>query len=82
MNNLLHLFNLHLTFYDDYKNTSKKSKITTFKKYLKMKQQNRLLRDILRGLKANELMVLHANVKRIENLIDEFSSLPNIFVPF
>jgi hypothetical protein len=86
MNNILHFFNLHLTSFDEYKKCQKMMP----KKYLKMMrkkyreivQQNRLFRDILRGLKKNELMLLYSNVERIENLIDEFSSLPNIFVPF
>ena len=77
MNEILHFFNLHISPYDEFvkhRKQSKKNKV--------LRRKNKLYRDILRGLKKNELMLLHANVKRIEKIVDEFLPLENIFVPF
>ena len=81
MNEILHVFDFHITSYSDFVLLNHQKHKAT-KNARRAKKKIRLYRDILRGIKREELIVLHANVKRIENLIDEFSSLPNIFVPF
>ena len=45
-----------------------------------LKSQNKLFKDILRGLKRNELMMLHSNVENIASLVDKFQPLRNIFI--
>ncbi len=81
MNKLFQFFNLYVSSYDDFITTKRRLKQLT-KSSKKVRRKNRLYRDLLRGLKKNELMILHANIKRVENIIDEFAVLENIFVPF
>lgn len=82
-NNMLQLWDIHVGSYSDYlaqKDGLKRALSKARKQTRKAKQENRLLRDILRGLKRNELYVLHNNVERIEELVDKFGILRNIFV--
>ena len=78
-NNMLQLWDIHVGSYSDYL-AQKDGLKRALKQTRKAKQENRLLRDILRGLKRNELYVLHNNVKRIEELVDKFGIMRNIFV--
>ncbi len=79
MNNILHLFNLHLSCLDHFNCMNRRIRFAD-RNTRKLRRKNKLYRDILRGLKRNELMVLHANVKRIEKIIDAYMPLENIFV--
>ncbi len=79
LNTMLQLWDIHVVSYSSFL-ADKKAFQNARKKGRLAKQENRLLRDILRGLKRNELMVLHSNVKRIEELVDKFGILRNIFV--
>ena len=78
-NNMLQRWDIHVGSYSDYL-AQKDGLKRALKQTRKAKQENRLLRDILRGLKRNELHVLHNNVKRIEELVDKFGIMRNIFV--
>ena len=81
MNEILHYFNIHLESYDQFQMNQTRL-ITASKNVKKAKQKNRLFRDILRGMKKKELMILYDNVKRIDKIIDSFLPLENIFIPF
>ena len=79
LNTMLQLWDIHVGSYADFLAQQyglKKAHQTT----RNLRRENKLLRDILRGLKRNELYVLHSNVKRIEELVDKFGIMRNIFV--
>jgi hypothetical protein len=81
MNEILHFFDFHLTTYSDFVHLNRQKNKAT-KNARRAKKLNNLYRDILRGLKRNELMLFHKNVKRIEKIVDAFVVLENVFVPF
>jgi len=87
LNFLLNKINIHLKYevskYDSVVKKLLKLKLRNRenkKRIRALTSQNNLFKDILRGLKRNELMMLHSNVEKLASLIDEFQPLRNIFI--
>lgn len=75
--NILHIFNLH--FYDAFLNLETEIKrLRHSNKNLKRKKN--LFRDIAKNKKKEEILALYADIKRINQIADEFILFEKIFI--